>query len=166
MRHNSRLGQQIALTTTTPATTTYDGPTLSPTWTVGGTNIGGYAPTSSANVTVTNNDNGLTSNPSNITLNGPASATVMTDLIIGQNLDGARVRGTTYQVYNLDKSIVGSIPIAEDYITSGWSCTNASQPTTNTTICDGNTQTDNNGIFQDLWSDLGTYYTRPIAEKT
>jgi len=48
------VGQQIALTTTTPATTAYDGPTLTPTWTVGGTNIGGYtASTSGASVTPT-----------------------------------------------------------------------------------------------------------------
>ncbi len=48
------VGQQIALTTTTPATTAYDGPTLTPTWTAGGTNIGGYtASISGASVTPT-----------------------------------------------------------------------------------------------------------------
>jgi hypothetical protein len=51
---NVVVGQQIALTTITPATTAYDGPTLTPTWTVGGTNIGGYpASTSGASVTPT-----------------------------------------------------------------------------------------------------------------
>ena len=59
---NAVVGQQIALTTTTPATTAYDGPTLSPTWTVGGTNIGGYpASTAGASVTPT------TLNKSNLT---------------------------------------------------------------------------------------------------
>jgi hypothetical protein len=49
---NAVVGQQIALTTTTPTTTAYDGPTLTPTWTVGGTRIKNYAPTTaSASVT-------------------------------------------------------------------------------------------------------------------
>jgi hypothetical protein len=49
---NAVVGQQIALTTTTYTTTAYDGPTLTPTWTVGGTRIGGYtASTASASVT-------------------------------------------------------------------------------------------------------------------
>jgi hypothetical protein len=49
---NAVVGQQILLNTNTPATTTYDGPTLNPTWTVGGTRIKNYAPsTASASVT-------------------------------------------------------------------------------------------------------------------
>jgi len=59
---NAVVGQQIALTTTTPTTTSYDGPTLNPIWTVGGTNIGGYtASTAGASVTPTTlNQTGLT----------------------------------------------------------------------------------------------------------
>jgi hypothetical protein len=46
------VGQQIALTTTTPATTAYDGSPISQLWTVGGTRIANYAPTTaSASVT-------------------------------------------------------------------------------------------------------------------
>jgi hypothetical protein len=121
--------------------------------------VGYVKPTSSAKVTVTNSDNGLTSNSFTITLNGPASAKVKSDRIIGQNLDGAMVRKTTYQVYNVDNSAAGSIPIAEDYTTSGWSCTNASQPVTLTTVCDGQSSTGSNGQFSDYWSDWGTFYT-------
>lgn len=45
-------GQQIALTTTMPLTTYYDGPSIPQPWTVGGTNIGGY-PASTAGASVT-----------------------------------------------------------------------------------------------------------------
>jgi hypothetical protein len=130
-------------------------------------------PTNSAKVTVTNNDNGLTSNSVNITLNGPAWATVKSDKIIGQNLEGARVRETFYQVYNIDNSIATGIPIAENYTASGWNCNQcsaisndgvcirpipASQPMTLTSVCDGEASTDSNGIYSDYWSDMGTFY--------
>jgi hypothetical protein len=46
------VGEQIALTTTTPATTAYDGSPVSQVWTVSGTRIANYAPTTaSASVT-------------------------------------------------------------------------------------------------------------------
>ena len=58
------VGQQIVLNTTTPVTTAYDGPTLTPTWTVGGTNIGGWTPSNTSgpppNPTTLNNTPNLT----------------------------------------------------------------------------------------------------------
>jgi len=79
--------------------------------------------------------------------------------VTGRDLEGTVLRLVNYQVYNVDKSAVASIPIAEVFTTSGWSCTNASQPATQTTACNGGTLTEAIGQFQDLWSDYSTAYT-------
>lgn len=65
---------------------------------------------------------------------------------------------TNYHVYNADNSSTVVFPISEDFTASGWNCTNAPQPPTSTTHCDAGTNT-NNGQFQDIWGDYGTYYT-------
>jgi hypothetical protein len=110
--------------------------------------VGYVTPTSSAEVTVTNKDNSLTSKPANIILNGPAYGEVLSDIIatLMPSLQVARV--VQYQAFNIDKTVAANIPIAEQFIATGWSCTNpATQPTTETTLCDGSTVTDSDGNF-------------------
>ena len=109
-----------------------------------------------ANLSVTSS--GETSNTKQILLNGPAYAVVISD-VTGQEPDGKVVRLTNYHVYDQNGASEVVFPIAEDFIyTSAWSCTNASQPSRSTTPCDGKTST-TGGVFQDSWSDWGTYYT-------
>ena len=116
----------------------------------------GYSSTiGNANISVT--ISGQQSNTKQLILNGPASATVISD-ISAQNLEGTIIRQVTYQVKNFDGSVVGNIPVAETFSTSNWSCTNATQPATDTTSCDGTTST-TSGLFTDSWSDYGTFYT-------
>lgn len=100
---------------------------------------------------------GQTSNTKQVILNGPAYAVVVSDTT-GQEIDGTIVRITNYQVYNFDGSSTIVFPIAESFSTSGWSCTNASQPPTSTTPCDGLAST-TSGVFTDQWTDYSTYYT-------
>ena len=118
--------------------------------------VGYVTPSNSAQITVQSASG--TSKPSNITLNGPAWASVLSD-VTGQNLEGTILRLVTYQVYNVDGTTVASIPIAEAFTASGWNCTNAPQPVTETNVCNGQDQTESNGQFQDTWSNYSTYYT-------
>lgn len=102
---------------------------------------------------------GQISNTKQIIVNGPAYATVASDTM-GQFTDGTVVRIVNYHVYNFDGSGTIIFPIAEVFSATHWSCTNAPQPSTTTTACNGQTST-NNGLFSDEWSYYGTYYTPP-----
>jgi hypothetical protein len=162
----SRFGKSP--TVNLPTGVTSSGQTSSETMITMTVSVGYVTPTTSASVTVTNNDNSLTSSPSTIILNGPAWGAVQTD-DISLNLEGTVIRTTTYQVYNVDNSTAGSIPIAEDFTSTDWNChqctawskdnicigsspTLASQPARQTDACDGIAQTDSNGQFSDQWS--------------
>jgi hypothetical protein len=112
----------------------------------------------SANISVT--ANGQTSNTKQVILNGPAYAKVLNDTW-GQDPSGNPERVVNYQVCNADNSVASGIPIGEDFIAADWSCTNASQPPTSTTLCSDPYTTSATGAFTDVWSYYGTYYTPP-----
>jgi hypothetical protein len=119
--------------------------------------VGYVTPTTSAKVTVTNNDNSLTSNPVKIILNGPAYGVVQSD-IFGILMPGQReARVVQYQVFNIDKTVAANIPLAEDFSATGWNCrVPRKQPTTETTLCDGSTVTEGDGNFP--YPDDWTWY--------
>src|SRR5262249_52474421 len=93
--------------------------------------------------------NGLQSNGSNITINGPNKMIVQPGGDVtgtSTNNPSAQSRFVTYQVRNVDNTAAAGIPIAEDISLSTFSCSQQ-DPGNVSAHCDATYHTNSNGIF-------------------
>lgn len=86
----------------------------------------------------------------------PAYTEAFGDTIV-QNTSGVAFREVTYQIYNANGSVAAGISIGENFSATNWSCTNAPQPTTTTTLCSNPFVVGSNGQYTDFWTYYGGY---------